>query len=288
MLNILRRYSPIFLIGLTSIVMSGCSEDKTSSSENVSLSAMSASLHVTSADGSTATVEARLKDEDRDNVLILNNGDRFYAAVDQDIFAFQSSGNLFSNINDFSQTTKVLKARTDTPSSGDLLIELASFGLIDADDRASPNGWYGNTFDDIDENSEFTISFVRKNNDNAPYSRIQLPQSFTIDAPTADDSLSRANDDIHIVWSPAEESAQVALKVLINCLDDSSEWETTPDENNGQFTVSAGTLDTSLAGECTTTIRVQQSRLGTLDSAFGHGGRIFGHQTRSITFQTAE
>jgi hypothetical protein len=141
---------------------------------------------------------------------------------------------------------------------------------------------YDAVFQTDSENDSFTVDFKRTVDPGAPDSTLDLPAPFDIDpTPT---SASRGQT-LTFTYTPG--SADLfRWDASGSCI--SATGATAGD--NGSVSIPAGTLTliqtTPPVTSCAVTVTVTRSRLGTLDTGYGHGGTISGQQQRQFTFTT--
>lgn len=135
------------------------------------------------------------------------------------------------------------------------------------------------------EDTEVLVRFERTIDEGAPDSRCTMPAAFEITGPTDGDVFSRAENDLVITWTPSSEDDTLRLEVDGDCIQDIT---LTLDEDTGSHTIPAGTI-VSLRDPpqaCQTEIRLSRERSGTLDAAFGEGGRVVCSQRRGSSFRS--
>lgn len=133
--------------------------------------------------------------------------------------------------------------------------------------------------------TEVVFRFERTIDDGAPDSRCTMPAAFEITAPVDGDVFSRAEDDLVITWTPGSDDDPLQLEVDGSCIQD---LVVTIDEDTGSHTIPAGTIESFAepAEACEITIRLSRERSGTLDPAFGEGGRVTCSQLRETSFRS--
>lgn len=139
---------------------------------------------------------------------------------------------------------------------------------------------YTASFPVDEEGTEFTIAFLREDDDSAPASTVALPAPFALAvSPT---EASRASDDVELSWDPPE-SGDVAFAMSGECIQ--RDTDDLPDD--GSHTLAAGSIETFESDKddsCTVTVSLERAQRGTIDAAFTEGGRIEAVQVRTDTF----
>ncbi len=164
-------------------------------------------------------------------------------------------------------------------TSGDETHELTELGGTLGDVHI-----YHATFDGADEGQEFTVSFDREEDESAPNSTSALPAPFSITAPAEDAEVSRAAA-LTVSWTPSTSEA-VNIHLDGDCI---ILHTFTASSDTGTHTFEAGTLDTTASHEgdtCDVELTVSTRAAGTVDSAFGEGGRFTAIQERKIAFRS--
>lgn len=139
---------------------------------------------------------------------------------------------------------------------------------------------YTASFPTDDEGTEFTIAFMREDDDSAPASTVTLPAPFTVSvSPT---EASRASDDVDVEWDPPA-GGNVELSMSGNCVQ--SEDDDVPDD--GSHTITADSIETFESDKdesCTVSVGLERAQRGNIDPAFTEGGMIEALQVRSDSF----
>jgi hypothetical protein len=141
---------------------------------------------------------------------------------------------------------------------------------------------YSATFNTAAEGTEFTIAFLRgEDDDSAPESIVTMPAPFEVTVATSE--LSRADDALAYTWEPAGDgNIDWALNGdCISLLNDGS----TPDD--GENELAAGEIevnDSDAEESCTVELELTRAQSGDIDGAFTEGGRIVAKQIRSDSF----
>lgn len=143
---------------------------------------------------------------------------------------------------------------------------------------------YGATFDGAEAGQAFNIAFDRADDDSAPESNSMLPDAFDITAPVANAEVSRT-EALTVTWTPSTSSA-VEIDLDGDCVILDSH---NASSDSGSYTFEADSIRPSAGKDgdtCNVEIVVTTRRSGTVDSAFGEGGRFNAHQQRSVTFRS--
>lgn len=148
---------------------------------------------------------------------------------------------------------------------------------------------YDATFSGEDSpGTRYTIAFRRLNDVSAPDSTCTLPDAFTIDAPKAGSTFSRASSDIQVNLATSGSShGDLSYSLEGDCGDTEFSQGPTSVGGGSSFTISRGTLTTDTeigAATCAMTLTVTLTNVGTLDPGYGDGGSIQCQQTRAMTF----
>jgi hypothetical protein len=149
---------------------------------------------------------------------------------------------------------------------------------------------YNGSFSGLDaEGTPYTIAFTRQSDTSAPSSTCTIPKPFTFSAPASTATFARATDDIVVQYGPSGTTDPMSYDVTGDCIKGS--LQVNPGGDTGQFTIAHTTLplqasDVHANDTCQVTLTLRRTRTGTLDSAFGHGGRIDGQQMRTLKFMS--
>jgi hypothetical protein len=131
-----------------------------------------------------------------------------------------------------------------------------------------------------EEGTEFTIAFLREDDDSAPASTVTLPAPFTMSvSPT---EASRATDDVDVAWDPPA-GGNIEFSLSGNCI--KSNGDDLPDD--GSHTITADSIETFESDKeesCTVSVGLERTQRGNIDPAFTEGGRIEALQVRSDSF----
>jgi hypothetical protein len=216
-------------------------------SSSIKTSGMSAHVEV-SADGTgRTTASASLNvDDSLTDFVDLSPGDSFVVSVN---------------------------AQSQTMSRSDVLNDISYLATFSGQDA---------------ENTAYTVALRRASDTSAPGSTCTIPKPFTIQAPAASATVSRTRDDIVVQYTSAGTTDSMTYDVQGDCVATSTA-QPVPGGDSGSFTIAKGTLSGSSGGSsdagatCPLTITVHRSRTGHLDPAYGHGGRVWAEQVRSVT-----
>jgi len=148
---------------------------------------------------------------------------------------------------------------------------------------------YEGSMDIVASGSEFTLAFIRDNKEDAPNSKVALPDSFEPILPLSEQSF-RFTDPISMAWTPKQDNAVIDISVTSVCKDST---DTDVNINSGStkivdsgayvFNHTATAFDAiDKAKGCTTTVTMKREVTGTLDSGFT-GGFIRASQVRTVT-----
>lgn len=149
---------------------------------------------------------------------------------------------------------------------------------------------YVGTFPGDEADKPFTVAWNRAEGYvSAPSTTITMPASFTLTAPVAGTTFSRANDDLVVSWDGSGTTDEMFWEVITSTC--AREMKTNGITNDpGTFTITAGTL-TSIEGHegetCDTTLVLLRRRMGAIDAAYGEGGWVVGRHVRTVTFSSA-
>ena len=142
---------------------------------------------------------------------------------------------------------------------------------------------YRQTFDTIEEGTEFTISLERGEADeSALNSTVKLPAPFDFELPGTEFSRLQQVD---YSWDPPTDGDDVRVQLMGGCIVSGGFYE--PDDGAAKLAPSTiTTFKDDEAKSCTVTMAISRKLLGTLDPAFqkGEGGSIQAVQVRSDTF----
>ncbi len=129
--------------------------------------------------------------------------------------------------------------------------------------------------------SEFVFALTREADEDAPNSRVALPEPLTVSAPAASANLSRAQA-LTITWAPASLTDAITIEVKGDCIVD---YRRNVSGDPGTFQIEGAAIQAhnNRTGEsCPGTVVVTRSRNGTLDPAYS-GGLVTGAQQRTVS-----
>jgi hypothetical protein len=187
--------------------------------------------------------------------------------------------NVDDNITDFvtlstgdSLVTQVA-GQSQTMSESDVLNDVSYSAAFSGQDAA---------------NTSYTIAFNRKSDTSAPTSTCTLPAGFSISAPAAGLSFSRASDVINVAYGAAGTGDIMQYSISGSCLNEAVSTSV-GNGDPGTFSVAKGSLtlpssNASSTATCQATLSITRKRVGQLDGAFGSGGEIDCIQSRQVTF----
>ena len=146
--------------------------------------------------------------------------------------------------------------------------------------------WYESSFSTNAEGTTFNISFERGEDENAPNSEVSLPAPFDLTVPAEGDEFSMSADKITVAWNNISDDPMTLL-VSGNCFYGITENIVT---DQGVFVIDAARLEPIDPTEneiCTATLTLTRERDGTIDEAYGEGGKFKGRQVRTVTITVA-
>jgi hypothetical protein len=277
-----KRFIPILLLGL---MFQGCA-DKVSSTD-VSVADISAEINVTSEDNHNAYIEVQLRkgDTNSNEFLSLEGGDRLIASTQPDFTGIHIGHDLFNDVSDLSEEYKEMAEGSDT-----ITIPFLFFPLFDLQFLGTGGIWYFTTFTNISSNTEFTIAFIRDGKSGAPDSTVRLPDAFEITEPLNGSATvySRQLDTVSVQWTPSGTAFSMTLETDMNCDDGTKDHKSTGlTGDTGSYILTLGSLG-NFSGACRASLNIRRSGLGQLDSNYGKGGSILGHQSRTVVINTSD
>jgi hypothetical protein len=141
---------------------------------------------------------------------------------------------------------------------------------------------YSASFDTAAEGAEFTIAFLRgDDDDSAPESVVTMPAPFELDIAVSE--ASRADDAVEFTWDPPVDGGSMDWHYNGECVQLGS--DDTPDDGTHELAAgSIETFDSDKDKSCTVELEVSRNQGGDIDSAFTEGGSIVAKQIRSATF----
>ncbi len=277
----------LFLTIILFTLLAACDgEENATPSPEVSTRKTYITINVTSVNGNNVFVVAQLKKGGSNSTefIKVTGDDQLVASVNEPIVEIEFNNDLFSNVDQYSETQKKLLRHTWRRSSP--YISLWD-GYVES---GSGGTWYFRTFDDVGSGGDtFYLSYQRgKGRQDVTDTYVTLPYAFNITTPNSYDApYSRSNDDIYVSWSPANTNAAVDLSVEARCKysDEKASYSVgIPD--TGEYVIPANTIK-NLNGVCKYQIRVDKVLSGHLDSHF-KGGKIWGSQARTVTVETID
>lgn len=158
----------------------------------------------------------------------------------------------------------------------------ASAGDVSKDLIAVEEGVYEGVFA-TGEEVVFTIGLDRPEEQDAPGSEGTLPPPFALTSPVEEDELSRAEDAVAVVWSPAGD-VEGTIEAAGDCI---APGRFEVSGAGGMFTIPKDTLKGAKGDEaetCTVELRVTFTRYGTADAALDEESYVRTHQVRTVSF----
>jgi len=150
---------------------------------------------------------------------------------------------------------------------------------------------YTTTFDHIDPGTVTVVSLERKDDTSCPNSRVQLPDAFTVTAPSQGQIFNRF-DIMSVNWTPPVNIAgNMYVDFLTTC---TSKQGGIVIRSNGFSRSDSGAttipvvdlfpdLEFDTTKDCTSKMEITRSVVGTLDPGYGEGGSIKGVQSRTVS-----
>jgi hypothetical protein len=144
---------------------------------------------------------------------------------------------------------------------------------------------YETTFGVDAEDTEFTVAFLRGAEDEgAPDSHVTLPAPFEITAPESGAAVSRA-EGVVVTWEPSGADDSMAYRLNGDCIF----LESGDVADSGSLDLGPSDFDPHSGDEettCSAELCIDRTRRGSLDPAYGEGGRIEAVQRRCVTFSS--
>lgn len=142
-------------------------------------------------------------------------------------------------------------------------------------------GVYEADFSGLEPGTEFQVTLDRPDDTTASENSGILPDPFDFTEPTSD--LSRKDDDLELVWAPAETGDDMEIEIDGNCTFPYSHEMS----DTGAYTVVAGELE-STGGDkpetCDLTADLTRTKNGSADTLFDPESYFRLHQRRSAKF----
>lgn len=142
-------------------------------------------------------------------------------------------------------------------------------------------GIYEADFSGVAEDTEFTVTLDRPDDETASDNSGKLPAPYTLDDPAS--NLSRADEALDVTWAPADTGDPMALEFDGDCIFNYSKGVS----DTGTYTVAAGTLDSTsskMPETCDIELNADRHRDGVADTKFDPESYFKLHQRRSATF----
>lgn len=176
----------------------------------------------------------------------------------------------------------------DTKDTGDKL-EATVLGVtrtLNRDTNLAGQVKYENYLPDGPEGTQVKVSFTRDSETSAPNSVVTLPASLTSASATSSSGTfpaSRTMDGVTISWEPSGSTDSLAVAISGNCIN-SHTTDVTGDP--GSLYLPAGTLVSSetIPSACSIDVSITRKRSGSVDSAFGKGGKITATRETTTSF----
>lgn len=151
-------------------------------------------------------------------------------------------------------------------------------------------GSYTTTFDNM-ASGTVVVSLERKDDTSCPNSRVQLPEPFSITAPSGGQIFNLA-DTLQVNWTPAASSAgNIKIDFVTTCTSKQGGSVTRtnsfsrPDSGTAPVIVAdlIPTQELDTTRQCSSDMSITRSIEGTLDPSYGEGGSIKAVQSRSVS-----
>ena len=269
-----------FVIALT-VIVGGCTNDdyQVVDSPGVPTDSISAEMHVNYTGSQVVTVEVMMREGpvNSNTDINLTGGDTLKGSTIGDPSNLNYGDNLYDNLIEISNQVKTLER-----------------GTRRVYDHAIAGIWYYTSTEAKYRTKEFTVSFLRGGQNNAPRSVVRLPpdMSISIDELATTRTLSRSGP-ITVRWSPANPGYSMEVSGFVNCSDGAiGEWssgvfDNLPGNPVDSYEIAANTF-AGYSGDCIVTIGVESSILGSADPALHPSSFIRGHQYRRLQIATSE
>lgn len=266
-----QRCALIAWAGITG-VLSGCSDDVVGS-KDVATSEMYADLNVWSYGEQTILVTATLKKGGSGSTtyIDLEGGDRRVVSLNTPLSDAGANGDLFGQLNTATHVHKVMNGGPEVEEGIPLLFP--DYIL------AAP---YRARFDVAKDGDTFIVALERAEANDAPNSRVVLPESFSFITPASGANIPRSAD-LMVSWSPVQSAASVTVNAAVDCLTGfDGVWSQSLVSDTGTVIIPAGTF-TDPTSTCDLLIIVDRYFQGAVDANYGGGGTILAHQSRFVT-----
>lgn len=130
------------------------------------------------------------------------------------------------------------------------------------------------------DGTEFDFAFLRDAGTSAPSSVVTLPAPYTVSAPSAGATIS-LEAGFDLTWSNADDDTTFSWSLLGDCF----EFVSAEIEDSGAERVPGGASQfnsDATVGSCNGTLELRRTRLGSVDPAFGEGGRVEAIHKRQV------
>lgn len=138
---------------------------------------------------------------------------------------------------------------------------------------------YRADFDEVAEGESFTFTLTRDAHESAPTSEATLPAVFSISVPAEGAVINRA-DGVTVSWTPSGSSDDMRVQLRGDCI-----WDVFRDVSGDPGTHVIESKDINYIGDaqgCDVDVVVRRLRAGSVDPAFGEGGKTWGIQERRV------
>jgi hypothetical protein len=167
-------------------------------------------------------------------------------------------------------------------SGGDVLTASAGGAPVTMDRRRLLGStWYEAELPTDIAGTVVRVAFTRAAETSAPESSVSLPASFTLTAPTENQSVSRAAGPLLVSWQGGGQSDELRLGASGSCIDTLTETVLPTDSGSHQLAAFTARKNQETSS-CDVTVTLKRVRRGTVDPAFGLGGDFTASVVRQV------
>lgn len=276
-------------LGSSVLTLVACDSEDSKDSEIVPSSGITAYIEIYKENSDHIFAQAQIKEfGDKDVSIILTEGDQLWFSAGYTIDEVSSGDDLFAGLVDLGGSHELMDSRREFGGSDAVFDSLIEYG-----DR-----WYTASLEKADAKL-YRVSFLRDKYAEAPDSAVGMPNDFTVSGIDPTRHYSRSMDEISVSWDSGSDEMKVLnhARIHISCanpnISDFGEVASKTFEYDlgmgvQSLVVAMGDLnDETLVGECSGTVSIRRSRIGSLDNAYA-GGYIRGSQLRSLSFSSTD